>query len=105
MRYNKKYIAKKIDDPLPPLPEDERIYFNVPYMARDFAKYSHCGFDPEKKLWFTGSLNANLYALVRLYGVNKETSEKAMQLLREKIGDITSQNLDNGENESTEEHS
>lgn len=66
MRYNKKYIAKKIDDPLPPLPEDERIYFNVPYMARDFAKYSHCGFDPEKKLWFTGSLNANLYALVRL---------------------------------------
>lgn len=92
MRYNKKYIAKKIDDPLPPLPEDERIYFNVPYMARDFAKYSHCGFDPEKKLWFTGSLNANLYALVRLYGVNEATSEKAMQLLKEKIGDLTSQN-------------
>lgn len=92
MRYNKKYIAKKIDDPLPPLPENERIYFNVPYMARDFAKYSHCGFDPEKKLWFTGSLNANLYALVRLYGVNEATSEKAMQLLREKIGDLTSQN-------------
>lgn len=91
MRYNKKYIAKKIDDPLPPLPENERIYFNVPYMARDFAKYSHCGFDPKKKLWFTGSLNANLYALVRLYGVNEATSEKAMQLLREKIGDITNQ--------------
>lgn len=91
MRYNKKYIAKKIDEPLPPLPEDERIYFNVPYMARDFAKYSHCGFDPKKKLWFTGSLNANLYALVRLYGVNEATSEKAMQLLREKLGDITNQ--------------
>ena len=30
MRYNKKYITKKIDDPLPPLPEDECIYFNVP---------------------------------------------------------------------------
>lgn len=74
---------------MPPLPEDERIYFNVPYMARDFAKYSHCSFDPKKKLWFTGSLNANLYALVRLYGVNVATSEKAMQLLREKIGNIT----------------
>ena len=105
MRYNKKYLAKKIDDPLPPLPEDERIYFNVPYMARDFAKYSHCGFDPKKKLWFTGSLNANLYALVHLYGVNTTTSEKAMQLLREKLGDITSQNLDDGENDSVEGHS
>lgn len=105
MRYNKKYLAKKIDDPLPPLPEDERIYFNVPYMARDFAKYSHCGFDPKKKLWFTGSLNANLYALVRLYGVNTTTSEKAMQLLREKLGDITSQNIDDGENDSVEGHS
>ncbi|MBQ8802840.1 MAG: hypothetical protein IJZ53_04305 [Tyzzerella sp.] len=97
MRYNKKYIAKKIDDPLPPLSEDERIYFNVPYMARDFAKYSHCGFDPKKKLWFTGSLNANLYALVRLYGVNEATSEKAMQLLKEKIGEINGQNaIDDG---------
>ena len=103
MIYNKKYLAKKIDDPVPPLPEDERIYFNVPYMARDFAKYSHCGFDSEKKLWFTGSLNANLYALARLYGVNKATSEKAMQLLREKIGDITSQNVNN--DESAEGHS
>lgn len=87
MKYNKKYITKKIDDPLPPLPEDERIYFNVPYMARDFAKYSNCSFDPDKKLWFTGVLNSHLYALVQLYGVNEETSEKAMQLLKEQLGD------------------
>ena len=87
MRYNRKYLEKIIKDPLPPLPEDERIYLNVPYMARDFARYSHCGFDPEKKLWFTGSLNRNLYALVQLYGVNEVTSEKAKRLLKEKLGD------------------
>ena len=87
MKYNKKYITKKIDTPLPPLQEDERIYLNVPYMARDFAKYSNCGFDPEKKLWFTGSLNSHLYALVQLYGVNEATSEKAKQLLKAKLGD------------------
>lgn len=72
MRYEqrmRKYWQKKLEDPLPKLPEDERIYLNVPYMARDFAKYSHCGFDPERKLWFTGSLNRNLYDLVELYGI------------------------------------
>ena len=85
MRYNRKYLEKIIEDPLPPLPEDERIYLNVPYMARDFAKASHCGFDSEKKLWFTGSHNANLVALVKLYGVNETTSEKAKRLLKEKL--------------------
>lgn len=77
MRYEqrmRKYWQKKLEDPLPKLPEDERIYLNVPYMARDFAKYSHCGFDPERKLWFTGSLNRNLYDLVELYGVNEAIS-------------------------------
>ena len=66
MRYSRNYIKKMLEDPLPPLPEDERIYLNVPYKAREFAKYSHCGFDPDRKLWFTGALNANLYALVEL---------------------------------------
>lgn len=80
-----KYWEKVIEDPLPPLSEDERIYLNVPYMARHFAKSSHCGFDLEKKLWFTGCLNANLYSLVKLYGVNKATSEKAMVLMKVKL--------------------
>lgn len=87
MRYNRKYLEKKNEDPLPPLPEDERIYLNVPYMNRDFAKYSNCGFDPLQKLWFTGLFNRNLYALVQLYGVNEATAEKAKQLLKEKIKD------------------
>lgn len=52
-QYKAKYWKKKMENPLPPLPEDERIYLNVPYMARDFARYSHCGFDPDRKLWFT----------------------------------------------------
>lgn len=30
------------------LKEDERIYLNVPYVRRGFAKYTRCGFEPEK---------------------------------------------------------
>lgn len=84
MRYEqrmRKYWQKKLE-------EDERIYLNVPYMARDFAKYSHCGFDPERKLWFTGSLNRNLYDLVELYGVNEATSEKAKALMKAKLDEV-----------------
>lgn len=91
MRYEqrmRKYWQKKLEDPLPKLPEDERIYLNVPYMARDFAKYSHCGFDPERKLWFTDSLNHNLYDLVELYGVNEATSEKAKALMKAKLDEV-----------------
>lgn len=72
------------NDLLPPLTEDERIYLNVPYMARGFAKASNCGFDSQKKLWFTGSHNANLERLIELYGVNDEaTSDKAKSLLND----------------------
>ncbi len=85
MRRNKKYIEKILNNPLPPLPEDDRIYLNVPYRARGFAQYSHCGFDTARKLWFTGSLNSHLFALVTLYGVNEATSDKAKQLLQEKL--------------------
>ena len=83
--YKKKHLEKMMNVPLPPLPEDERIYLNVPYMARDFAKHSNCGFDSVRKLWFTGCANANLRALIELYGVNEATSEKAKQLLKEKL--------------------
>lgn len=88
MRYDQakaKYWKKKMENPLPPLPEDERIYLNVPYMARDFAKYCHCGFDSERKLWFTGCKNAHLDSLVGLYGVNEATTEKARKLLEEAL--------------------
>lgn len=87
MKYNKKYMEKMMEDPFPPLPEDERIYLNVPsYKECGFAQISNCGFDAERKLWFTGPHNSNLQALVKLYGVNKATSVKAMQLLKEKMG-------------------
>lgn len=92
MRYNKKYLEKMFNAPFPPLPDDERIYFNVPYAARDFAKYAHCGFDPEKKLWFTGCFNSNLYVLVKLYGINEATSEKARQLMTEQLEKSTPDN-------------
>ncbi len=81
----RKYWKKKLENPLPRLPEDERIYLNVTYKTRGYARYSHCGFDTERKLWFTGCLNANLYFLVDLYGVNEATSEKAMKLLKAKL--------------------
>jgi len=85
MKYNKKYIKKITENPLPPLTEEERIYLNVPYTAKQFAQYSNCGFDSDKKLWFTGVHNSNLYALVDLYGVDEATSQQARQLLREKL--------------------
>ena len=87
-QYKAKYWKKKMENPLPPLPDDERIYLNVPYMARDYAKYSHCGFDSDRKLWFTGCLNANLYFLVDLYGVNEVTSEKALALMKAKLDEV-----------------
>lgn len=54
-------------------------------MAKDFAQYSHCGFDTKRKLWFTGCLNANLRSLIRLYTVNEATSEKALALMNAKL--------------------
>ena len=95
VRYNKKYIQKKLEDPLPPLQEDERIYLNVTYKTKSFAQYAHCGFDSKRKLWFTGSLNAHLHELVKLYGVNEATSEKARQLLKEKL-DLDEEIIDTG---------
>lgn len=88
MRYNKKYIEKVLNDPLPPLPEDERIYLIVPYKAKAFAQLTNCGFDSVRKIWFTGPHNSNLIALVKLYGVNDATSEKAKQLLKEKMDNL-----------------
>ena len=83
----KKYLARiESEGELPLLskmPEDDRIYLNVPYMNRDFAKCSHCLFDRESKLWFTGIYNRNLTELITLYGVNTNaTSEKAKKLIR-----------------------
>ena len=95
MRYNKKYIQKKLEDPLPRLQEDERIYLNATYKTKSFAQYAHCGFDSEKKLWFTGSYNFHLSELVKLYGVNEATSEKARQLLKEKL-DLDEEQIDTG---------
>ena len=83
MKYNKKYIKKITENPLPTLTEEERIYLNVPYAAKQFAEYSNCGFDSDKKLWFTGIHNSNLFALIELYGVNEATSDRAKQLLKE----------------------
>ena len=76
---------KKYKYKLPPLEDDERIYFNVQYVTNGLAKNTHCGFDENKKLWFTGCHNANLKALVKTYGVNETTSDKAKKLLEEAL--------------------
>ena len=76
-----------MEDPLPRLLEDERIYLNVSYTDRYFAKACHCGFDSKRKLWFTGHRNANLCSLVKLYGVNEATSEKAWALLKNALAE------------------
>ena len=79
----KRYLKRKIDCPLPRLTDNEKIYLKVPYARRGFAKMCHCGFDREKKLWFTGAYNGGLDALVDLYGVDEEhTSDDARELMR-----------------------
>ena len=77
--HRRRYIGDIADGGFPILQEDERVYLNVPYMARGFAQHCRCGFDSEKKLWFTGAHNRYLDALIRLYGINGATSEKARQ--------------------------
>ena len=85
MNTNKAYLKKLLQDPLPRLAEDERIYLNVPFNRRQFAKISNCGFDSERKLWFTGIYNRNLDSLIELYGINEEaTSETAIQMVKDK---------------------
>ena len=90
-RYNKNYLKKKYENNLPmlsKLPENERIYLNVQYKARGFAKYCHCRFDPGKKLWYTGLLNSDLYGLLLMYGINEEeTSNEIKSLIKKKIDD------------------
>ena len=72
-------MRKPYERTLPPLSESERIYLDVPYLRRGFAKACHCRFDPEKKRWFTGSLNRMLPILIETYGIDKEhTSELAL---------------------------
>ena len=78
---NRKHVERMLKQPLPHLAEDERIYLQVDYRARYFAKVCNCGFDGNRKLWFTGAYNENLKHLVHLYGVHDATSEKAMELM------------------------
>ena len=49
MRYNKKYIEKILNDPLPPLEDDDKIYLTVPYMGKGFAKCTNCEYDKSQK--------------------------------------------------------
>lgn len=62
--------------------EDNRIYLNVPYMARGFAKSTKCGFDSVKKLWFTSMDNPYLRHLIQLYGVNDTTAQEILDELK-----------------------
>ena len=82
---NKKYLEKLIENPLPELPEDERIYFNVDYAFKGVAKCFHCRWDPVRKLWFTGCLNRKLFLLTKTFTVNEITSEKALALMEREL--------------------
>lgn len=87
MKYNRGYIDKVTSDPLPSvksLIEANRIYFDVPYMAKSFAKFSGCCFDAQKKLWFTGIHNSSIQELIDLYGLDDATSSEMIELLKSK---------------------
>ena len=84
MTYKKRLQKWLLSRQLPPLKPDERVYLNVPYKARDYAKTCHCGFDGTRKLWFTGLNNRWLRQLVELYGVNTDaTSDEVKKRLME----------------------
>lgn len=78
-------MTKRYKKTLPPLEENEKIYFNIPYETNGLAKATHCGYDSEKKLWFTGCNNTNIIVLIKRYGINKNTSENAIKLLEEEL--------------------
>ena len=87
-KYSRSYIKKVMENPLPKLEEDERIYLNVPYMAKDFAQACNCGFDRQRKLWFAGCRNSHIKVLVDFYGINESTSSKARELLKERLEEL-----------------
>lgn len=73
---NRRYMKAVMENDLPEIAEEERIYLKVRYNNRQFAQTCQCGFDDERKLWFTGIKNSNLYALIRLYGLHDATSDE-----------------------------
>ena len=85
---NEKILAEEVGRPIAEVARGRAYLSECAVYGKDFAKYSHCGFDPERKLWFTGSLNRNLYDLVELYGVNEATSEKAKALMKAKLDEV-----------------
>lgn len=81
--YRGRRVRNALDGKLPRLTDNERIYLNVSYADRQFARACRCGFDRERKLWFMGACNDELGALVELYGVDEEhTSDDAKRLMR-----------------------
>lgn len=81
--YRGRRVRNALDGKLPRLTDNERIYLNVSYADRQFARACRCGFDRERKLWFTDACNDELGALVELYGVDEEhTSDDAKRLMR-----------------------
>ena len=68
----------------PYIPEDERIYLNIPYTDRYFARFAHCEFDKTKKLWFVRTNHLLVSQLIARFGMNEATSEEAMAQLKAK---------------------
>ena len=87
MRYSQKYLKVMIQHKLNQLPEEDRIYLNVEYTDRWFARHCHCGFDTNKKIWFTGCKNTNIDLLIDCYGIHDITSDKARHSLKAELKD------------------
>ena len=81
----RKSDKRELVNSLPVLEENERIYLNIPYSRNGFARACHCGFDPDRKLWFTGLQNRNLRNLLSMYDVNDATSDDIMRQLFETL--------------------
>lgn len=68
-----------------PVAEDERIYLNGAVYGKRIRKGLSLWVRLREKAVVHGCLNANLYSLVGLYGVNEATSEKALALMKDKL--------------------
>ncbi len=85
---NEKILAEEVGRPIAEVARGRAYLSECAVYGKGLRQVFDCGFDPERKLWFTGSLNRNLYDLVELYGVNEATSEKAKALMKAKLDEV-----------------
>lgn len=92
MQTNKTSGRKTEDKEMTNLPENERIYLNIPDNAADFVKDIGCRLDSKRKIWYTSCQNPFIDVLVRFYEISDMTSESARAVLDSKLMELRNDN-------------